>query len=316
MAAENVLATQITLGLLGSGALQLLKKSTLVTFVDQHSKVFNHMFLLLTSAAGAVGVHSAWNSAEHSLIITGLDAATIFTSLWIWAKQWAVQYLVHRGAFGAVSGAAPAATVTGLTAVTNPNVPPPGAQIGKMGGPMSRRRLNFGGLNFGGNRELLGMAVTLFLIVAVAVTLLFTGCAARNVTAGQANQTVTMVIADAGTVAIAAEQQYQAGKIPQNASTRTAINDLGEAYNEAKRVYTLLLTAEANYNGNQLAQVTACQPASTQGGVVPDPARCAAATQAATAAKSSADAAQVSLTTSLNALSAKTAAVKAITPAQ
>jgi hypothetical protein len=306
MAAENVLATQITLGLLGSGALNLLKKSTVVTFVNQHSKVFNHLFLLLTSAAGAVGVHTAWNGTDHSLVITGLDAVTIFTSLWIWAKQWAVQYLVHRGAFGAVSGDAPDATVTAVAATTN--VLPPGSQMGKMSGPLARIRL-------AGNRRVLATAFVCLLFALIA-SLLFTGCAARNVTAAQANQTVTMVIADAGTVAIAAEQQYQAGKIPQNVSTRTAINDLGIAYNDAKGVYLALLTAEATYNGNQLAQVTACQPASTQGGVVPDPAKCTAATQNATAAKAAADAAQITLTTSLNALSAKTAAVKAITPAQ
>jgi len=302
MAAENVLATQITLGLLGSGALQLLKKSTMVTFVDQHSKVFNHLFLLATSAAGAVGIHTAWNGTDHSLMITGLDMATIAMSFWIWAKQWAVQYLVHRGAFGAVSGDAPAATMTG---VANPVI---GSTAQATSKPMARIRL-------AGNRRVLATAFVCLLFVLIT-SLLFVGCAARTVTAGAANQTVTMVIADAGTVAISAEQQYQSGKIPQTAAARTAINDLGAAYNDAKRVYTMLLTAEAAYNGNQLAQVTACQPASTQGGVVPDPARCAAATQAATTAKAAADAAQVNLTTSLNALSAKTAAVKAITTAQ
>lgn len=103
MAAENVLATQVTLGLIGSGALNLLKKSTAVTFVNEHSKVLNHLFLLLTSATGALGVHAAWNPQEHSLLFTGLDAATIAASLWIWGKQWAIQFLVHRGAFGPVA---------------------------------------------------------------------------------------------------------------------------------------------------------------------------------------------------------------------
>lgn len=103
MASESVLATQVTLGLIGSGALQLLKKSSAVKFITDKTGGLNHVVLALTSAAGALGVHLAWNASSHSLTITGLDAATIVTSLWLWGKQWAIQYLVHRGAFGAVA---------------------------------------------------------------------------------------------------------------------------------------------------------------------------------------------------------------------
>src|ERR1700726_1912423 len=110
MAAENVLATQITVGMIGAGFLQFLKSRTWLPFVTQHSKVLNHIVLAVTSAAGAIGVNAVWSSSEHSLTITGLSLATIAMGVWVWAKQWTVQYLVHRGAFGAVSGAAPAAS--------------------------------------------------------------------------------------------------------------------------------------------------------------------------------------------------------------
>jgi hypothetical protein len=286
MAAENVLATQITLGLLGSGFLQYLKNSTAFRFVNQNSKVFNHLVLLATSAAGALGVHTAWNASEHSLMITGLDFATIAASIWIWAKQWAVQFLVHRGAFGPI--ASPDA------GVANPLISQAPATLGNIGKPMAR----------------IGLLGTL-----VACCLLFTGCAARNVTVGQVNKSVTTVIADAGTVAIAAEQAYQAGKIPQTAAARTAINDLGGAYEEAKRLFSMVLLAEGGYNAKQSAQMQACQPASSQGGVVSDPANCQAATQAAANARSSVDTAQANLSASLQALTSKTAAVKAL-PAQ
>lgn len=292
MAAENVLATQLTLGLLGSGALNLLKKSSAVAFVNDHSKVFNHLFLLATSAAGALGVHTAWNAAQHSLTITNLDFWAILASLWIWMKQWSVQYLVQRGAFGQVTSADPNAPVANPFAAK-------GQPMGNIGVPIKRS-------------SLARLAFGCFAFVAVMVMFLFTGCAAGKYSAAKVNQTVTTVIADAGTVAIAAEQDYQSGKIPQTAAARTAINDLGSAYNIAKDVYIDVLKAEATYNGSQLAQVTACQPASTQGGVVPDPMKCQAATQAATAAKVNLDNAQTSLTTSLNALSTKTAAVKTL----
>jgi len=47
---------------------------------------------------------------DKIISLTGLSLATIAMGVWVWAKQWTVQYLVHRGAFGAVSGAAPAAS--------------------------------------------------------------------------------------------------------------------------------------------------------------------------------------------------------------
>jgi len=108
----NVLSTQITLGMLGAGVLKVLKSSKFVTAINDKSGVLNHIVLATTSAAGALGVHTAWNASTHSLTITGLTAAGIGTAVWLWAKQWAIQYLVHKGAFGAVSGGS--APVAGL----------------------------------------------------------------------------------------------------------------------------------------------------------------------------------------------------------
>jgi hypothetical protein len=107
MAAENVLATQITLGLVGSGVLNFLKSRAWVPFINDHSAGINHVILALTSAAGAVGVNAVWSSSEHSLTITGLSFASIAAGLWVWGKQWCVQFLVHRGAFGSVASATP-----------------------------------------------------------------------------------------------------------------------------------------------------------------------------------------------------------------
>jgi hypothetical protein len=109
MAAENVLATQVTIGMLASGFLQFLKTQKWLPFINQNSGKINHAILLITSAAGAVGVNFAWNASAHSLTITGLTFWGIAAALWIWAKQWSVQFLVHRGVFGpvAVNGVAP-----------------------------------------------------------------------------------------------------------------------------------------------------------------------------------------------------------------
>lgn len=111
MAAENILATQVTLGMMGAGLLNWLKARKWMPFVNGNSAGLNHAVLLFTSALSGLGLHAAWNPQAHSLTISGLDLATIAGGAWIWAKQWTIQFLVHRGAFGAVSGpSAPTAT--------------------------------------------------------------------------------------------------------------------------------------------------------------------------------------------------------------
>lgn len=125
MAAENVLATQVTIGMLASGFLQFLKTQKWLPFINKNSAGINHAILLATSFAGAVGVTFAWNATAHSLTINGLTLMGIIGGLWIWAKQWSVQFLVHRGVFGpvAVNGVAPSA---------NPLAGTPMMQMGAM----------------------------------------------------------------------------------------------------------------------------------------------------------------------------------------
>ena len=93
--------------MLGAGFLQFLKSQSWLSKINQNSVAINHVVLLATSAAGAVGVHAAWNASAGSLTITGINAAAIAAGIWVWAKQWAIQFLVHKGAFGAVAVPAP-----------------------------------------------------------------------------------------------------------------------------------------------------------------------------------------------------------------
>jgi hypothetical protein len=146
------------------------------------------------------------------------------------------------------------------------------------------------------------MMVTIFLV---------NGCAVLKGTAAPVNETITEVIADADTVAIQAEQMYQAGTIPQTTAARTAINDLGGAYNDAKVAFSLVLTAQAAYNGAQAAQVTACAPPSTS--TQANAAECTAATATAAARQATLTAAQSALSTQVSALVTKTTAVKVFT---
>jgi hypothetical protein len=128
MAAENVIATQLTLGMIGAGLLQWLKSQKWLSSVNQNSGTLNHLVLLATSALGGLGIHAAWSGSDHSLTITGLDLAAIAGAAWLWAKQWTIQFLVHRGVFGQVAGApvhfAGIAPFPGMTGAIPGKIPP------------------------------------------------------------------------------------------------------------------------------------------------------------------------------------------------
>jgi hypothetical protein len=150
--------------------------------------------------------------------------------------------------------------------------------------------------------------VSLICMFTVVETLIgMAGCSAQKpITAATVNQTITTAIADAGTVAILAEQQYQAGTIPQTATNRTLINDLGNAYNQAKTVYQQVLSAEAAANGATQAQIAACAPAAVNSTA------CGQATQAAQVAAASVTQQNATLQNTVNALVTQTSSVKAI----
>jgi hypothetical protein len=125
MAAENVISTQLTLGLMGAGLLQWLKSRVSVSFINQNSATLNHLILMVTSAIGGLGIHAAWSGSSHSLTITGLDLAAVGAAAWLWAKQWTVQFLVHRGVFGpvATNGKTPLTSMPmagGIKGINNP----------------------------------------------------------------------------------------------------------------------------------------------------------------------------------------------------
>jgi len=108
MADQNVVVTQLTIGLFGAGFLQWLKSTKWIPFVTAHSAKLNHVILLITSAGGALGIHSVWTAGGGGTIAIP-SLAVMGAGVWIWTKQYAVQYLVHKGAFGPIAVPSPTA---------------------------------------------------------------------------------------------------------------------------------------------------------------------------------------------------------------
>lgn len=162
-------------------------------------------------------------------------------------------------------------------------------------------------------------AIALFTILWFCFACTIGGCSlVKTAQSAPAQETLTEVIADAGTAALTAEQMYQAGTIPQSAAARTAINDLGNAYNDAKAAYVAVLTAETVYQAAVNSQLQACAPPSTGTGptaATGSAATCTNATAHATAQKVIMDSSTAALTTKVGALTAKINAVKVYTTA-
>ena len=147
----------------------------------------------------------------------------------------------------------------------------------------------------------------------LCLAFLLHGCAAA--TPAVVNRDITTGIADAGTVAIQAEQMYQAKQIPQTTANRNAINALGAAYSDAKDSYGVFLTAEAVYNGAVSVQLAACSPAAagTNLQVNGQPATCPAATASVGTARTQLTAAQTAYNAKITTLGTQTTAVQALT---
>jgi hypothetical protein len=152
------------------------------------------------------------------------------------------------------------------------------------------------------------------ILLVLAGALALGGCAVlQKAQSAPVNKTITEVIADAGAVANSAEQMYNAGTIPQTAGARTAINDLGNAYNLAKDAWVMVLKAESAYNAAVAAQLSACAPTSSGAA---NTTGCTAATTNAKTAKTNSDAKTVALQTQVSVLVAKTSNVKALAGAK
>lgn len=164
---------------------------------------------------------------------------------------------------------------------------------------------------------LVALWLALAVLVAVPTGLALHGCAAQNPaqpTVATVNQDITQGLAGAIAAANTAEQLYNAGQIPQTAAARTAINTLGESYNDARAAYLIYLGAVSQ-------QVAACQPAvtsTTSAGSTSTPAASASALaingQAVTCASATTGVtnASAALQAKVNAMTTATSAVTAL----
>jgi hypothetical protein len=99
MAAQNVLATQITAGALIAFVVNFVKQSKYFPWISEETKTLSTILAAFLAAATAVGVNAVWNPTEHTLLISGLTLAGISAAVWAFAKQYVMQHLAGKVMF-------------------------------------------------------------------------------------------------------------------------------------------------------------------------------------------------------------------------
>lgn len=95
---ETELSANVVIGYLIVSAIQWAKKQHWIPMIDFDSARANRVVAALAALAGSLGIHATYNSAEGSLLITGLSLGTMLPMAGEWLRQFIVQQLIYKGA--------------------------------------------------------------------------------------------------------------------------------------------------------------------------------------------------------------------------
>ena len=89
----SILTSQVAAAAACSYILNLLQRWRQVPWVTTHTAGINMTIRALLAGAATIGISWQWNSADHSLLITGLGLTTIIHGMWHWFSQYAFTHL-------------------------------------------------------------------------------------------------------------------------------------------------------------------------------------------------------------------------------
>jgi hypothetical protein len=90
--------TQITAGAVAVFIIQKLKSWEALPWISHYTPIMNRAVAIVSSFLTAIGVHLAYSSVDHTLVISGLSLAGILGMMWVWIKQFALQEYVYQSA--------------------------------------------------------------------------------------------------------------------------------------------------------------------------------------------------------------------------
>lgn len=79
---DNVVTAQLTSSAVIAYAIEWVKKSKYFPWINTQSKNLNRLLMVAASGLAAIGIHTQFDSASGTLIITGLTTATLLHGAW------------------------------------------------------------------------------------------------------------------------------------------------------------------------------------------------------------------------------------------
>lgn len=92
------LSTKVTASAVTVYVLELIKKWKALPWITSHTKYINRAASVLAAGAGAIGIHSTFDHASGTLIISGLSLATVIGGAWAWLQQFVFNEIIYQGA--------------------------------------------------------------------------------------------------------------------------------------------------------------------------------------------------------------------------
>lgn len=87
MADANVALTTFTTGAMTVAALNWIKQSPYFPWITKEKTTLLRILSALAATASGVGISHVWNSADHSLVISGITISNVAMFFWAILKQ-------------------------------------------------------------------------------------------------------------------------------------------------------------------------------------------------------------------------------------
>ena len=96
MADANLVLTQFTTSALIVAAINWLKASKYFPWITKEKTALLRMMSIAAATATSVGIGHVWNSADHSLLITGITWAAVFAFFWALIKSFVMNETIFQ----------------------------------------------------------------------------------------------------------------------------------------------------------------------------------------------------------------------------
>jgi hypothetical protein len=96
MADSNIALTTFTTGAMTVAALNWVKASPWFPWITKEKTTLLRLLSAVAATASGVGISHVWNSADHSLIISGITTTNVALFFWAILKQFAMNETLYQ----------------------------------------------------------------------------------------------------------------------------------------------------------------------------------------------------------------------------